>query len=123
MRQPRRKPKQKRETQHIFDLTIKYLLHETNPANTVSLINALFEKQYAYDSPVSFAKTENVRKHGKSLALFHADTIVSVADDHFAIEFQTSGNRIIGLRIFEYGFTSALDRKRVSDNGDIIEMV
>jgi len=126
MRQPRSNPKQKRATQretwHVFDRTIKYLLYETNPANTVSLINALFERRYAYDSPVSFAKTESTRKHGKTVGLFHADAMVSVADDRFAIEFQTSDSRIIGLRIFEYGFMNALGRKRVSDDGGLIEM-
>jgi len=72
MKQPRRRQKPKRETQHIFDLTIKYLLQKTSPANTVSLINALFGRRYALDSPVDFATTEEVAKHGNTLDLFRA---------------------------------------------------
>jgi len=50
MKQPRRK--QKREIRHIFDLTIKYLLQKTSPANTVALVNALFDRRYALDCGV-----------------------------------------------------------------------
>jgi len=122
MKQQREKPQQKRETLHIFDRAIKYLLHETGTANTVSLINALFERQYAYDSPVRFGKTENLRKQGKTLDLFHADIILSVAEDDFAIEFQIGDDEIIGLRLFEYGFRQAHGSKRITGSGELIEM-
>jgi len=116
------KQKQKRETQHIFDLTIKYLLQKTSPANTVSLVNTLFDRRYALDSKVDFATTEDVAKHGNTLDLFRADILLSVAGDGFAIEFQVGHDEIIGLRVFEYGFGHAHRTKRVSGNGELIEI-
>jgi len=122
MTQPRQEQKPKRETQHIFDLTIKYLLQKTSPTNTVSLVNALFDRQYALDSPVNFAKTESVVKHGNTLDLFRADILLNIAGDGFAIEFQIGHNEIIGLRVFEYSFGYAHHAKRVSGNGELIEI-
>jgi len=122
MKQPRQKQNPKRETLHIFDLTIKYLLQKTSPANTVSLVNALFDRQYALDSPVDFAKTEDAGKRGSDLGLFRADILLSVAGDGFAIEFQAGHDETIGLRIFEYGFGHARRAKRVSGNGELIEI-
>jgi len=120
MKQPRRK--QKRETRHIFDLTIKYLLQKTSPANTVALVNALFDRRYALDSPVDFAAIEDVVKRGSSLDLFRADILLNVAGDGFAIEFQAGHDETIGLRIFEYGFGHARRAKRISGNGELIEI-
>ena len=118
-----KQPKRKRETQHIFDRTIKYLLQETSSANTVSLINALFDRRYTLDSPVRFKETEKIRKRGRTLGLFSADIPLNVEGDDFAIEFQINHNKIIGLRVFEYGFMQALRTKRVSGNGELIEVV
>jgi len=122
MKQPKRQQNRKRDTLHIFDRTIKYLLHETSPVNTVFLVNALFDRHYAHDSPVRFEKTEKVRKRGKTLDLFHADILLNVAGDDFAIEFQMGDGEIIGLRLFEYGFRLAHGTKRMFGNGELIEM-
>ena len=45
-----------------------------------------------------------------------------MAGDGFAIEFQVGHDETIGLRIFEYGFGHARHTKRVSSNGELIEI-
>jgi hypothetical protein len=113
---------QKRETHNVFDLTIKYLLQDTNSSNVVYLINALFERVYPVDSPVSFEKTESVQKQGNKLKPYYSDMLVNLAGDDFAIEFQIGDDEIIGLRIFEYGFRYAHKNKRIYENGGLIEL-
>ena len=120
MKQPRQKPK--RETLHIFDRVIKYLLGGASSPNVVCLVNALFERRYPHDSLVRFGQTESVRKQGKSLELLRSDVILNIAGDDFAVEFQTHGDEVIGLRLFEYGFRHGLETKRMTNGGELIEV-
>jgi hypothetical protein len=110
-----------RETHQIFDLTVKYLLKETSPANTVYLINALMDKQHPPDSRVSFRETENVAKRGSTLELFRSDVIASVNDEDYILEIQIGNDKTMGLRIFQYGFGHARRNVRISENGALLE--
>jgi hypothetical protein len=110
-----------RDNYHLFDLMIKYLLQGISPCNIVYLINALFGRNYPKESVVTFKKTESVDMQGTKLTPSYSDIIVGIGEDDFVIEFQTSDDEIIGLRIFEYGFRYANSAKRIEDNGALIE--
>jgi len=109
-----------RGTHDIFDLTIKYLLQETSSFNAVNLINTLFERDYLLDSQVRFEKTDSVQKQKGGLKSYRSDMILNLAGDDFALEFQTRNDRIIGLRIFEYGFRHAYRNKKIYESGELI---
>ena len=116
------RPKHKRETHDIFDQTIKYLLFGTSPVNIIYLINSLFGKRFSRNSPVTFGKTESVTKRGKGLELFRSDIIINIGKATFAIEFQIGNDNTIGLRLFEYSFRHAHDKKEIRNKGEVIEI-
>ena len=112
-----------RENYHLFDLLIKNVLEDTGSYNMVYLVNALFGRQYPKEAPVTFRKTESVTLEGTKLKPYRSDMIVGIGEDDFVIEFQTSDDEIIGLRIFEYGFKYADSIKHIEGKGQLIEFI
>jgi len=97
----------KRETDHVFDLLIKRLLHLSNRA-IVSFINGLFGTKHPLDSTVEYLSTETVSKKLRPLM---SDTRIRVNNETYLIEAQISFDGDMMIRCFEYGYYSGLVEK------------
>ena len=113
-----------RETLHLFDLMMKFLLTEASSTALVHFINGLFGKDYPADSRVSFPATESVQvqpqKHG--LEKIQSDLILMINSDAFAIEAQIEDDETIALRAFQYGFAYAKQNMQISEAESEIEL-
>ena len=107
----------KRETQQIFDLTLKRLLRSSSVA-VVQFINGLFGTEHSLDSIVDYPNTENVSDKLKRLL---SDMVVVINGLYaYHLEAEIKDNENIALRVFEYGFAEGLRTKKILNSGEKI---
>jgi hypothetical protein len=89
----------------------------------VLLINGLFGVDFSLDSSVEFLDNESVHygKDDDGSGRKSSDIVVKIEDSVYHLEFQTSRNDEMILRVFEYAYRVAY-RRRVTVDG-VIEMV
>jgi len=102
-----------RETQHLFDLMFKRLMHLSSVA-IVHFINGLFGTNHPPDSTVDYPKTESVTRN---LGHFISDVLIVIAKTFtYHIEAQIDNDENMAVRVFEYDWQSGLLSKTVSGN-------
>ncbi len=97
------------EIKDIFDRTFKRIFSLSNAA-ILSLINGLFGTAYPPDSSIDYMNREST-----DAALKHhfADIFLVVSGEHpYHLEAQVVYDNTIVLRVFEYGFHHAMDRRQ-----------
>jgi hypothetical protein len=103
----------KRETQHLFDLMFKRLMHLSSVA-IVHFINGLFGTNHSPDSTVDYPKTESVTR---TLGHIISDILIVISKTFiYHLEAQIDNDENIALRVFEYGWQAGLRGKAVLDN-------
>ncbi|MDR1740532.1 MAG: hypothetical protein LBR38_01605, partial [Synergistaceae bacterium] len=108
-----------RDTAHIFDLVLKRLMRLSGRA-VVCLINGLFGTRHPLDASVEYPNVETV---SDGLRQRLSDMMIIVNKVHvYHIEGEVRYKVGIVLRIFEYGYASAINSKVVSGDGRVVEL-
>ena len=101
----------------IYDKIFKRILTLSNVA-VINFINGIFGKNFPKDSKLTYNWTENIKN---SLEKTIADTIITINDtEKFHAEVQITGDSIIAIRVFDYGYQEALKYKKIENDRIIL---
>ncbi|GHU77140.1 hypothetical protein FACS1894188_10850 [Clostridia bacterium] len=104
-----------------YDGTIKAYLEHFTDAEMVGLINGAFLADYPLYSEVIRLRTEsNISMELKTHDKRTSDYLISVNGDLFHFEYQTSEDKQIAFRLFEYGFRAAVSHGRTDIENSVI---
>lgn len=92
------------EIYQIYDRIFKRIFSLSNLA-IINLINGLFDKNYPSDSNVEYSNTEFINT---GLQKRFADVLVFINNIPYHLEAQMTDDGSIVVRVFEYGFHSAM---------------
>jgi hypothetical protein len=109
-------------------LTFKSIIKNASSSAVVHLINGIYKKSYPLDTPVKIEPTEFVKEHPKSgkLEKIVSDIIVTLSGENFRdtylMEAQINDDVEMSLRIFNYSIFTALEGRKVSDDGSSMQI-
>jgi hypothetical protein len=112
----------RRESMQLFDMLFKYTLKEASPGAVVHLINGLFDKSHSPGSAVTFLSSESVAERQGKLEKIISDIILAIGSESYLIEAQIDEDKTIALRVFQYGFAAARQRRRMTEDGSRITL-
>jgi hypothetical protein len=106
----------------------KSIIKDASSSAVVHLINGIYKKNYPLDTPVEIEPTEFVKEHPKSgkLEKIVSDIIVTLSSgnikDTYVLEAQIDDDIEMSLRIFNYSVFTALEGRKVSDDGSNMQI-
>jgi hypothetical protein len=117
-RKTRKQQKPNRKNLQIFDKLGKIIYQEMSHVAIVNSLIGLFRTDLSPDTSVMFGATESIRERDGRLLKHISDVVMIVGEREFELEFQSSDDKMMGSRMFGYGYAQGERHKpEVSETG------